>query len=113
MQESLTVTINGHEKYEFIAYPAGSTLPTIPGVYLLLSRSGMNWSVLYVGEAQNLDMRSGSQLMQHEKHAAAARRGLTHVAIVGFAPTFAHERMHLERKLCQAFAPPLNKLLVG
>ena len=113
MVENITVQLPSGAQWPFTAYLAGSALPRMPGVYLLLRKTVQNWSILYVGEAVDLNGRAGTCLLSHEKHLPAKRLGLSHVAVLPLQPAQAHQRMTLEKLLCSAFNPPLNKQLVA
>ncbi len=112
MIETLTATLPDGAKLPVSAYAAGAPLPTNAGVYFFLRKDVLGWSILYIGEALNLDERSGKGLNCHEKKAAAVRLGISHVGVIALVPTAANSRFELEKRLCRAFQPPLNKLLV-
>lgn len=113
MIETLTISLNNGQKHPATAYPAGWSLPDSPGVYLFLKKHSSGWDVLYVGEASNLNNRSGAALGRHEKYSNALILGLTHVAFIPLNAFFANNRFELERIFCASFQPPLNKQLVA
>lgn len=113
MIEDVTITTSDQNQVTLPAYPAGSVLPTNPGVYIFLSKTGFNWRILYVGESVNLNQRSGSGLSTHEKLNGARSLGITHIAVLALHPTQTAARFRIEKQLCADFQPPLNIRLVA
>lgn len=110
----MTATINkqiwsaGARNFNFEVYTAFTPFKSVQGIYIMAQRDGMYWVPLYIGEALDLDKRVGSGLLNHEKWAAAAHRGASHIHVM-VTQGDRSNRLAIETALRNRYDPPFNR----
>lgn len=89
---------------EFTSYEPDTAWNDVGGVYIFVRPNNGKWQALYVGQTDSFSRR----LSNHEKWAAAARMGATHVHAVSANEA---DRLAIEADLIGKFQPPLNTQL--
>lgn len=73
------VTLKGASgnTYAFNVYPWGTPFKQIGAVYTVLKKSGTNYTILYIGQTEDLSERFDN----HHKQACFDRNGKTHIGV--------------------------------
>lgn len=95
--------------YQFELHAAGTAFNSVPGLYVMTKEVlPGQWFPIYVGEADDMDVRVGTGLRNHEKWSRANAMGATHICGVVVRGGKA-VRCAVEADLRQFYNPPLNE----
>ncbi|MBD3678171.1 MAG: hypothetical protein HUJ27_07195 [Rhodobacteraceae bacterium] len=95
------------KSYTFEAYPNGTQFNAVSGVYIFCRQiTPGSWEALYVGETQSFEQRLNVGIHSHDGYGRAARRGMTHIAVLVVAGEA--ERLRIETDLRHGLNPVAN-----
>lgn len=99
-----TITLFGASgrSYNFDVYPWNTSFKALGAVYTVLKKSGLNYTILYIGQTGDLSSRFDS----HHKQTCFDRNGKTHIGI--HLDSSENSRLAKERDLLGNYTPVCN-----
>ena len=101
-ETSVTLKGNSGRSYDFDVYPWNTSFNAIGAVYSVLKRIGSNFTILYIGQTNDLSERFDN----HHKQACFDRNNKTHIAI--HAESSEPRRFTIETDLVRNYSPTCN-----
>ena len=104
MPKETTVTLQGKSgrSYDFDVYPWNTSFNRIGAVYAVLKRNASNFTILYIGQTNDLSERFDS----HHKQGCFNHNGKTHIAI--HPESSEPHRFDIETDLARKYSPTCN-----
>jgi len=101
-KETITATGESGTQYEFQIFPWGTSFNRVAAVYLVLKKQPNQYTVLYVGETEDLKER----FENHHKQGCFDRNGKTHIGVL--QEGIGTRRLRIEADLVANYNPTCN-----
>lgn len=93
--------------YEFLVYALDTNFKAAGGVYVFAALGGNKWTIIYVGQTDNLKRRLNEQLEQHHRIDCIRREKATHILVRLVSGDQA--RLDVETDLRRKYDPACNR----
>lgn len=101
-ETSVTLKGNSGRSYDFDVYPWNTSFNPIGAVYAVLKKNGSNFTILYIGQTNDLSERFDN----HHKQGCFDRNNKTHIAI--HTESSESRRFNIETDLVRNYSPTCN-----
>ena len=109
MAETLTLEDDRGNSNEFALHPIGTNYKEEPGVYAFIREENDAWTIVYIGETDDLKDRLTTRLKQHHRYQCAVVQEKASHLLTRIVGESDQARLNLETRLREHYDPVCNR----